>query len=64
MAHVIKPAGPEDHEQKKCPKCRATIAYLPTEIKRYSGRDYSGGPDGREWIICPNCSNDITLRAW
>lgn len=46
------------------PGCGAIIAYNRTDIKEYHGKDYSGGSDGREWIVCPNCQKQIILRSW
>jgi hypothetical protein len=44
--------------------CGAIIEYTKNDIKRHIGTDISGGPDGREWIVCPGCGGDITLRSW
>jgi len=44
--------------------CGATLRYVPNEVKKYSGTDYSGGSDGREWIDCPNCGEQVTIRSW
>lgn len=59
----IKPAK-EVKKRCVCKGCGATLEYVPNEIKSYHGRDMSGGPDGREWIVCPNCNKDVTLRSW
>ena len=64
MAHVIGKPKPEDFKKVKCRSCKHKIAYVPNEVQRYSGRDMSGGPDGREWIVCPQCGKDITLKSW
>lgn len=47
-----------------CDECGATLSYLPVDIKKYEGTDYSGGPDGRWWIVCPDCKNKVTLKSW
>lgn len=47
-----------------CRECGCTIAYVKNDIKSYSGTDISGGPDGCEWVNCPNCHKEITLRSW
>lgn len=47
-----------------CMSCGATLEYVKNDIQKYSGVDWSGGPDGREWIICPNCGKDVTIRSW
>lgn len=64
MAHVIGKPRPDDYKKVRCGSCKHKIAYVPKEVQRYEGRDYSGGPDGREWIICPQCGEDITLKSW
>lgn len=46
------------------PGCGAIIEYTRLDVKSYSGTDYGGGSDGREWIECPGCGQDITLRSW
>lgn len=63
MARVIKEA-PLVEKQIVCCGCGATIAYVKNDIKQYHGTDYTGGPDGSEWIDCPGCSKRITLRTW
>lgn len=64
MPRVIKDAPQE--KQVVCPHCGRTIGYFKSDIKEYHGTDISGGPDGREWIVCPGkgCGEDITLRSW
>lgn len=47
-----------------CRSCGATLTYVPNDVKSYHGTDYGGGPDGREWIDCPNCHKEVTLRSW
>jgi hypothetical protein len=47
-----------------CRNCGAKLEYVPKDVKEYHGTDYGGGPDGREWIVCPNCREDVTLRSW
>ena len=65
MARVIDPKPQEGVEKQiDCTGCGARIAYVPNDIKEYHGTDISGGPDGREWVVCPNCGHDITTRSW
>jgi endogenous inhibitor of DNA gyrase (YacG/DUF329 family) len=63
MAKVI---GRDEQAVKQvtCRACAARVEYTESEVKRYEGTDMSGGPDGRDWIVCPNCGKDITLRSW
>ncbi len=46
------------------PGCGAIVEYTQSDIKTYSGKDYSGGSDGREWVDCPGCSKQYVLRSW
>ena len=65
---MVKVISTEPHEsvvkQVICKNCGATLEYVPNEVKKYSGRDMGGGPDGREWIDCPNCNKEATIRSW
>ena len=47
-----------------CVNCGATLSYTPNEVHSYSGTDYSGGPDGKEWVDCPNCNQAAIIRSW
>lgn len=51
-------------KEATCKNCGTTCGYLKADVKSYNGRDISGGPDGREWIACADCGEDITLRSW
>jgi hypothetical protein len=44
--------------------CGAIIAYTKPDVRSYSGTDISGGADGREWVVCPGCGQEVTIRAW
>jgi RNase P subunit RPR2 len=44
--------------------CRATIEYVPNDVKRRDGTDYGGGPDGEEWVVCPSCGKKAIIRSW
>jgi DNA-directed RNA polymerase subunit RPC12/RpoP len=65
---VVKIIDPKPHEsvvkQKICLNCGATLEYVPNDVKKYEGRDYSGGPDGHEWIDCPQCNKKVILKSW
>lgn len=57
----------EDQSAKKqatCGNCGAVLEYTPSEVRAYHGTDMSGGPDGKEWIVCPRCTRDVIIRAW
>ena len=66
MAVKIIDAAP-DPEVVKCISCRqcgARLEYTPIDVQSVNGTDYGGGPDGQEWIICPNCNKQVIIRAW
>lgn len=63
MVKVVGEA-PEAVKHATCRNCAAKLEYTPSEVKEYHGTDYSGGPDGREWINCPRCGHEVVLRSW
>lgn len=65
MVRVVnEQPDPSVVKQIICRKCGVKLEYLPIDVKSYHGRDISGGPDGREWIDCPRCHNEVTIRSW
>lgn len=63
MPRIIK-KGKRKEKKVVCHECGTTVGYFKEEVKEYSGTDYGGGPDGRTWIVCPHCKEDITLTSW
>lgn len=66
VIRVLK-KGPGPKVVKKvivCGHCGATLEYIPSDVQSYSGTDYSGGTDGKEWINCPQCKTEVTIRSW
>jgi hypothetical protein len=56
---------PVVEKQTVCRKgCGKTVAYVPNDVREWHGTDMSGGPDGHEWIVCPGCGKEITVRQW
>lgn len=51
-------------KQVICPNCGVKLEYVPDEVRRYEGKDYSGGPAGHEWIDCPRCEKSVILKSW
>jgi DNA-directed RNA polymerase subunit RPC12/RpoP len=47
-----------------CRNCGVRLEYLPMDVKEHHGTDIGGGPDGHEWIDCPQCSKQVILRSW
>lgn len=63
MVKVIGEA-PEAVKQATCHNCAARLEYVNADVKSCHGLDYSGGSAGKEWIDCPRCGHDVTLRSW
>lgn len=64
---VIKVIGQDQSLVKKitCRHCGAINEYLPIDVRNlYSGRDYSGGSDGRDGFNCGQCNKEITTYSW
>jgi ribosomal protein S27AE len=51
-------------KRKVCDNCGVTLEYTPQDIHRRDGTDYGGGPDGEEWIVCPECGKKVILKSW
>lgn len=65
MVRVVDPSpDPEVIKKISCRQCGVRLEYTPSSVKRYSGKDYGGGPDGKEWIDCPNCSSEVITNSW
>jgi len=63
MVKVVGDA-PEAVKQATCRSCAKRLEYTQSEVRERHGTDYGGGPDGCEWIVCPNCGHDVVLRSW
>lgn len=65
MVRVVDPnPQPEAVKQITCMNCGARLEYVKRDVNRYDGTDYGGGPAGREWIVCPQCADTVTIRSW
>lgn len=47
-----------------CRNCGVKLQYVPNDVKRHDGKDYTGGADGRTWVDCPNCNKEAVLTRW
>lgn len=63
MVQVVGTA-PEAIKRVTCHKCASLLEYTQAEVKRRDGKDYTGGPDGEEWVDCPKCYNKAIIRSW
>ena len=63
---MVKVLGKDESLFKRvsCRECASILEYTEHEVKSYSGTDYSGGPDGMEWVDCPNCGKKAIIRSW
>ncbi len=66
MAVKIISAAPvrEVVKQIACRNCGVLLEYVPADVKRIDGRDWSGVPDGCEYVECPNCTRKAVIRSW
>lgn len=66
MAIRVVSKGPAKEIEKEivCKNCGATLSYVPRDVKSRHGTDYGGGPDGAEWIDCPECNSNVVIRSW
>ncbi len=55
---------PEVVKRVTCGKCGTRLEYVPNDVKRRDGTDYSGGADGEEWVDCPKCGKKAIIRSW
>lgn len=63
---MVKVVGRDETAVKRvtCRSCASILEYNLSEVKEYHGTDYSGGADGQEWVVCPNCSHKAIIRSW
>ena len=56
---------PSKKVEKKavCEECGTTVAYVPKDVKEWSGMDM-GGSCGGSYLKCPTCKGHITLSSW
>ena len=64
MAVKVISKAPVVTKKVTCHNCGYKLSYTNKDVKEYHGRDISGWPDGREWIVCANCKKDIILNSW
>ncbi len=55
--------SPEVEKKITCRHCGRMLAYVPNDVQERHGTDYSGGPDGSEWVNCP-CGKPAVIRTW
>ena len=65
---VVKVENPEPAKsvikEVICQNCGALLSYVPNDVKSVHGTDIGGGPDGREWVDCPQCNKEAVIRTW
>ena len=47
-----------------CQNCGVKLEYVPKDVRRRDGKDYSGGADGHTYIKCPGCNKKVIIDAW
>lgn len=63
---MVKVVGKDESAVKRitCRSCASILEYTLSEVKSCHGTDYGGGPDGAEWVDCPNCGHQAIIRSW
>lgn len=58
---MVNVVGKDDNIYKRitCRKCASILQYLPTDLKGRTSKDYGGGNDYVEFVVCPTCSNEV-----
>lgn len=54
---------PEHVHKVTCPNCSSKLEYTLSEVTYSSVTDYGGGTDSYNYIICPVCNPDGTLKG-
>ena len=49
-------------KQIVCRNCGATLEYVPLDVKETRHTDYGGGTDTYYHIVCPNCSDKVSVK--
>jgi hypothetical protein len=47
-----------------CRNCGVKLEYTPSDVQQTYKLDYTGGRDDIDYIVCPKCTKNITLRVW
>ena len=63
---MVKVVGRDESAVKRvtCRHCASILEYTSKEVRSRHGTDYGGGPDGAEWVDCPNCGGQAIIRSW
>ncbi|AVH85096.1 hypothetical protein RsoM2USA_168 [Ralstonia phage RsoM2USA] len=65
MVRVVSTTPPEDVVKRIVHRhCGATLEYLPIDVQTHRSRDYSGGTDVTEYIVCPHCRQEVVIRSY
>lgn len=54
----------DKRKRTSCKHCLAILEYEPRDVQSQHGTDIGGGPDGSEFITCPECKHRVVLRTW
>jgi uncharacterized protein with PIN domain len=47
-----------------CRNCGSTLQYVPRDIKQRTVRDYLGDADVLQYIECPTCNKEVTVKRY
>jgi len=62
---IIDPTpDPEVVKRISCRHCGVRLEYVPNDVMSRTSRDYGGGTDVTEYIVCPACTKEVTIHQW
>jgi hypothetical protein len=47
-----------------CGGCGVRLEYVPTDVLQHIVTDYISNSDIIQYIICPNCGNEVRTAWW
>lgn len=65
MVQIIdETPDPKIVKRVSCDRCGVRLQYLPIDVKSRMVSDYTGSIDKHSWIVCPKCSNEVTVSSY
>ena len=65
---VVTVVNPEPHpsviKRCICNNCGAELEYVPNDVKSKTVTDYGGGSDTYYFIVCPQCTKDVSVKGY
>jgi ribosomal protein S27E len=65
MVTIVKLAPhPDVVKEVVCKGCGATLSYVPNEVQTRTWMDYGGDNNIVDYITCPNCHNEVSVKKF